>query len=214
MTNVRERTRIASPGGRPQPLAFHGTTLYVGSRDTLHLYGIDPATGTVVDDVVLPGPPFGLVSHAGELCIVVSIGDDDDRYLYRYVPGRTFDAKQRIELPERHGSNLASEGRTLYLVQATNARIVALARDGSIERAIALPTRIAGACFHEGALYVITADEEFEQLELATLELDGSRATVTPIATISPEARSLAYGAGAWWTNYRERNEIVSIAID
>ncbi|GAC1313560.1 MAG: hypothetical protein NVSMB21_24820 [Vulcanimicrobiaceae bacterium] len=214
MTNVHERAHLPSPGGRPQPLAFHGVTLYVGSRDTSHLYGIDPATRTIVDDVALPGPPFGLVSHGGELHVVVSVGDDDDRYLYRYVPGRPFNTEQRVELPERHGSNLASDGRTLYLVQATNSRIVALASDGTIERAVALPTRVAGACFHEGTLYTITADEEFEHLELAKLAIDASPASVTPIASISSDARSLAFGAGAWWTNYRDRSEIVSIAFD
>jgi outer membrane protein assembly factor BamB len=159
MSNIRELAHLPSPGGRPQPLAFHGETLYVGSRDASRLYGLDPKTGGVVDDVALPGPPFGLVAHKTELRIVVSIGDDDDRYLCRYVPGGPFDAQERIELPDRNGSNLASDGRTLYLVQATNARIVALANDGSIERAVALPTRLAGVCFHDGTLYAITADE-------------------------------------------------------
>lgn len=214
MSNIREVARFASPGGRPQPLAFYGETLYVGSRDASRLYGMDPKTGWVVDDVALPGPPFGLVAHQGELRIVVSIGDDDDRYIYRYVPGRPFDAEERIGLPERNGSTLASDGETLYLVQATNARIVALAHDGSLERAVALETRIAGACFHDGKLYAISADEEFERLELATLQLDGAIAAATALGPMSPEARSLAYGAGTWWTNYRERNEVVSLALD
>lgn len=213
MTKGQELIRYPAPGGLPQPLAFHGETLYVGSRDASRLDGLDPATGKVVDGVQLPGPPFGLVSHAGALHVVVSIGEGDDRYMYRYTPGQPFDAKHRIELPERNGSTLASDAQTLYLVQMTNARIVALGQDGAIERAFALPVRIAGACFHEGVLYCIAADEEFERLEFATLQLDASPATVTPVTQISPDARSLAYGAGAWWTNYRDRNEIVSLSI-
>ena len=214
MTDVRELTRHPSPGGRPQPLAFHGALLYVGSRDASRLYGIDPATWTVVEDVALPGPPFGLVSHGGALHVVVSIGEDDDRYLYRYVPGTPLDEARRIALPDYTGSHLASDGTTLYLVQMTNQRIVALRPDASIERIVALPTRVVGVCFAADTLYGITADEEFENLEVAKLDLHASPATVEPLAAIAEDARSLAYGAGSWWTNFREQHEVVAFALD
>ena len=69
----------------------------------------------VVEEVAAPGKPYGLTVVGNELRVVVSIGEDDDRYLYRFVPGQGFDAESKTACPDFTGSHLASDGTTLYL---------------------------------------------------------------------------------------------------
>jgi hypothetical protein len=213
MQNVRERERRPSPAARPQPLALHGTTLWMGSWDTDRLYAIDPRTWSVTDEVEAPGKPYGLTSFGGEMRAVVSLGDDDDRYLFRFVPGRGFDLESKTACPDFTGSHLASDGTTLYLGQMGERRILAMDGGGAILREIALPSRCGGMGFGPGGFHFISADEEFENLSLATLDLSASSPPLAPFAAIPFGARSLAYDGTAWWTSDREANEIVAFTV-
>jgi hypothetical protein len=111
------------------------------------------------------------------------------------------------------GSHLASDGTTLYLAQMTYKRILAFDATGNILREIALPTKIGGMGFGAGTFYVISADDEFEKLELATLDPKLDTPQMAPLADIAFDARSLAYGGGRWWTCHREASEIVSFTL-
>ena len=213
MKSVKELERHRSPGSRPQPLAIHGKTLWTGSWDTDHLYAIDPQTWRVVEEVSAPGKPYGLTALGDELRVVVSIGEEDDRYLYRFVPGQGFDPESKTACPDFTGSHLASDGTTLYLGQMGNRRILALGANGSILREIALPTRCGGMGFRASTFYIISADEEFENLQLATLDLQVSNPALAPVAAIPFDARSLAFDGNAWWTSHREASEIVSFVV-
>ncbi|MGH7728032.1 MAG: YncE family protein [Vulcanimicrobiaceae bacterium] len=210
MQNVKELERRPAPGGRPQPLTFLGRSLWVGSWDTCRVYAIDPQTWEVTAEVAAPGKPYGLAAIGDEMRVVVSIGDEDDRYLYRFVPGRGFDPDSKTPCPDLTGSHLASDGTTLYLGQMGFRRIVALDDHLSIVREIALPTRCVGMGFGPGAFYVISADEEFENLRLATLDLGVGHPDIAPRAAIPFDARSLAFSGSSWWTSHREAGEIVS----
>jgi hypothetical protein len=211
MKNVSERSRRASPAGRPQPLAFNGSTLWMGSWDTDRLYAIDPQTWSVTDEVVAPGKPYGIAVTGTEMRVVVSIGEDDDRYLFRFVPGKGFDESSKTACPDFTGSHLASDGTTLYMAQMGLRRIVTLDDAGAIVREIALPTRIGGMGFGPGGFYVISADEEFENLALATFDVTSNDPKLAPIAGIAFDgARSIAYDGSGWWTSDREVSEIVS----
>jgi outer membrane protein assembly factor BamB len=210
MHSVKELQRHPSPGSRPQPLAFHGKTLWMGSWDTDSLYAIDPQTWRVVEEVPAPGKPYGIAALGDELRVVVSIGEEDDRYFYRFVPGQGFDADSKTACPEFTGSHLASDGSTLYLAQMGNRRILALDANGSILREIALPTRCGGIGVRAGTFYIISADEEFENLQLATLDVQVSNPALAPVAAIPFDARALAFDGDAWWTSHREASEIVS----
>jgi outer membrane protein assembly factor BamB len=215
MQSVKELERHPSPGTRPQPLAFLGKTLWIGSWDTDHLYAIDPQKWRVVEEVAAPGKPYGIAALGDELRVVVSIGEEDDRYFYRFVPGKGFDAGSKTACPDFTGSHLVSDGSTLYLGQMGNQRILALdPTNGSILREIALPTRCGGMGVRAGAFYIISADEEFENLELATLDVQTSNPALVPVATIPFDARSLAFDGNVWWTNHREASEIVSFQVD
>lgn len=213
MQEVKELRRHASPGGRPQPIAFDGTSLWIGSWDTDHIYEIDPKSGNVLHEFPAPGKPYGLAVIGNEIRAVVSIGDDDDRYFYRFVPGTGFDLQSKTECPDLTGSHLASDGTDLYLGQMHNQRILVMTPEGEVKREIPLPSRIGGMGFHEGQMHVIGADEEFEKLRFASLDLQTDKPQITEIATMPQNARSLAFDGTAWWTNHREANQIVSFTV-
>jgi outer membrane protein assembly factor BamB len=210
MQSVRELERQPSPAPRPQPLAFYGKTLWMGSWDTNHLYAIDPHTWRVLEEVAAPGKPYGLAALGAELRVVVSIGEEDDRYLYRFVPGQGFDPESKTACPDFTGSHLASDGTTLYLGQMGKQRILAFDASGSLLREIALPTRCGGMGLRAGTFYIISADDEFENLQLATLDVAVSHPALAPVAAIPFDARSLAFDGDAWWTSHREASQIVS----
>jgi hypothetical protein len=213
MKDVKELVRKASPGGRPQPLAYRDKTLWVGAWDTDTIYAVDPATWKVLDETGAPGRPYGMAVTGDEIRVVVSLGADDDRYLYRFVPGKGFDEASKTPCPEFTGSHLAWYGGTLYLLQMGFKRIVALNERNEITREIALPTRCGGIGAGDGAFYMISADEDFDNLTLATLDVAVAAPQAAVLATINPEARALTFDGSAWWTSYREQNEIVSFEI-
>lgn len=213
MQNVNEMRRYPSPAPRPQPLAFYDGRLWMGSWETDHVYAIDPRSWSVATDLAAPGKPYGIASFGGGLSVVVSIGADDDRYLYRCDPSNGFDSSSKMECPDLTGSHLAADGPSLYLCQQGNRRILALDSRGTILRTIALPTRCAGFGFGPGGVcFMISADEEFDNLTFARFDVRESNPTVEPIATMPPEARSLAFDGTTWWTSLREANEIAAFA--
>jgi hypothetical protein len=92
-----------------------------------------------------------------------------------------------------------------------NRRIVTLDAQMQVSSEIPLPSRCGGFGFGPGGtLYMIAADDEFENLELATLERNG---TMTVLAPIDFGARSLLYDGSAWYTSDREAGFIVSFTL-
>ena len=184
----------------------------MGSWDTNHLYGVDPQTWDVKHDTPAPGQPFGIAPLDGVLHVVVSDGgEEDDRYLYRFTVGDGFDDASKTACPDMTGSHLASDGRKLFLGQMHNQRIVTLDAQLQVTSEIPLPTRCGGFGFGpDGKLYMISADDEFENLQLATLELDGKMKALAPIAF---DARSLVYDGSVWYTSDREAGFIVTFTL-
>ena len=70
MLDVEELLRLPSPAPRPQSLAFDGTLLWMGSRDTKRLYALDPKTWTLRDEVSAPGTPWGMTVVGDELRVL------------------------------------------------------------------------------------------------------------------------------------------------
>ncbi|MBV8244843.1 MAG: hypothetical protein JOZ38_02875 [Candidatus Eremiobacteraeota bacterium] len=145
-----------------------------------------------------------------ELRAVVSIGADDDRYFFRFDPGTGFDLSSKTPCPDFTGSHLAANGTTLYLAQMGNRRLLVLDGAYNIQREVPLPTRIGGLGFASGGLYVISADEEWENLHFSSLNGDAEHPQVSEIASIPFDARALTFDGSAWWTSHREASEIVS----
>jgi len=213
MNAIEELTRRPSPGGRPQPLAYRDGILWIGSWDTDRLYAVDPQSWKVREEVAAPGRPFGMAVVGDEIRVVVSIGADDDRFFYRFVPGQGFDDASKTPCPDFTGSHLAFDGTTLYMTQLGLQRILAFDKEGNVLRAIALPTRCGGIGVRDGAFYIVAADQEFENLTLASLDVRESEPQATEVALLPAEARALVFDGHAWWTSLREDGQILSFEI-
>ncbi len=210
MQTIEEVQRQRSPGGRPQPLAFHKGLLWIGSWETDRLYAMDPEKWTLAQEVASPGRPYGLASVGDSLFVVVAL-DDDDRFLFRFTPDGGFDASSKSPCPDVTGSHLAADGSSLYLCQQGRQRILAIDDRANALREIALPDRCGGFAFQApGNCDFISADEEFENLELASIDLSESAPSADPIATIPFDARGLTFDGTLWWTCNREEGEIVA----
>jgi hypothetical protein len=212
MKNIEELRRSPSPAGRPQPLAFHAGRLWVGSWDTDKLYAIDPATWVVAAEIDAPGKPYGMTEYQGGISVVVAL-DDDDRYLFRFDPERGFDVASKTACPDVTGSHLAANGDALYLCQQGLRRILELDAHATVRREIPLTTRCGGIGFdQDGHCFMISADQEFEKLEFARLDVNDSAPRPAPIASIDAEARALTFDGRTWWTSCRDANEIVAFS--
>lgn len=213
MQDVKELARRTSPALRPQPLAFHAGNLWMGSWETDRLYAIEPQSWKVGAEFAAPGKPYGIAAYEGDLWVVVSLGDDDDRYLLRFSPGSGFDEASRVACPDFTGSHLTAGGGGLYLCQQGKSRILEIDAQANVRRTIPLPTRCAGLGFGPGgASFIISGDEEMENLSLAAFDLSAAAPQARPLAAIPFDARSLAFDGTNWWTSHREAGEIVSFA--
>ncbi len=210
---INETLRLPAPGPEPLGLAFDGTTLWIASREAHRLYALDPATWTVREETEAPGAPFGIAVVGNELRVVIGFGhDDDDRYIYRFVPGHGFKS-ERIECPDLSGVHLAFDGDTLFLSQAHNMRILALDGHGAVTRDIRLDRRPVGMTIVGGFFYLITADKDFKNPELTKLDARGEAPRLTPLASIPFRARGLTFDGAHFWTGHRDGNEIVAFTL-
>ena len=214
MQTTEKLERRPSPAARPQPLACLDGALWMGSWDTDRVYAIDPRTWEVRKEIEAPGKPYGMTAVGNGLRVVVALGDDDDRYLYRLATDTGFDLNSKTACPDLTGSHLAAAGSTIYLGQMTFQRIVVLKPDATVDREIALPTRCAGLGFGPGGqFFMISGDDELEHLQFGTLDVAQSKPQFESIRPLPDEARSLAYDGSVWWTCLRESNEIASFTI-
>lgn len=212
---IHEVRRQPAPAGRCQPLAVFDGLLWTGSWDTDRIYGIDTSTWSVSQDVAAPGKPYGIAALNGALHVVVSDGgEEDDRFLYRFVPREGFVADSKTPCPQMTGSHIASDGTRLYLGQAHERRIVTLDADYKITDTFPLSTRTGGFAFGPGnECYFIAADADFDNLTFGTLALKAGNSSFTAIAPFDAGFRSLAYDGSVWYTSNREGGEIVTFTV-
>jgi sugar lactone lactonase YvrE len=190
---ITELLRLPSPSPMPLGLAVDGDTLWMASRETHRLYAIDIAKWTVSDEVQCPGSPFGMTMVGDELRVVTGYGEKaHDRYIERFIPGHGF-KNGKIPCPDLTGSHLAFDGDTLFLSQAHYRKVLALDGQGNVLREIDLPRTPVGMTIVDGCFYLITTDEEFENVEFWILD-----------------ARGLAFDGTRFWTSHRDNNEIVA----
>lgn len=206
---IKELLRLPSPAPLPLGLAADGDTLWMASRETHRLYAIDTKKWTVSDEAQAPGGPFGMTMVGDELRVVIGHGEKDyDRYIYRFFPGHGF-KNDRIACPDLTGSHLAFDGDTLFLSQASHRKILALDGQGKVIREISLDRTPVGMTIADGCFYVITGDEEFENLEFWRVDAHNETPQVTVLASIPFDARGLTYDGSRFWTSHRDDNEIV-----
>jgi outer membrane protein assembly factor BamB len=210
---IIERRRFSSPARTPQALAWDGNVLWMGSRDLRRIYAIDPKKGTVVEERDAPGIPWAAVSTNGTLRFTIGEGSDDDRYIRTYDSASGF-GEDRIACPEFTGSYLSFDGDHLYLSQWYKHRILKLDANGNILRIIEVGAEICGHAFVDGSIYVLRGREQpNEDWRIARLDPRQDAPEVENIAVVPFACRSLTFDGELFWTNYREKNTIVSFAL-
>jgi hypothetical protein len=213
MKDIGELQRRASPAPKPQSLAWDGATLWMGSIETKRIYGINPATWKVAWESAAPGKPWGMTLMDNELRVICGETAEDHRIIRRCLPGHGFDGKFGIPCPDDSGSQLGYDGRRLHLSQWYPRKVLALGAEGQVERVIAVPHGICGQVFVDGLIFLLTTDEE-KAGDYWLTRVDPRPATpaIEDIALIPFAARALAFDGERFWTNHRERDQIVSFA--
>ena len=212
-TEINETRRLPAPGPEPLGLAFDGTTMWIASREAHRLYAVNPVTWTVGEEAECPGAPFGIAVTGDEFRVVIGHGeDDDDRYIYEFLPGRGF-TDGRIACPDLSGAHLAFNDGTLLLSQAHNMRILTLDDRGGVTRNVQLDRVPVGITIVDAGLYLITCDKNFKNPQLTSLEMDGETPRLTLLASIPFTARGLAFDGQQFWTGHRDKNEIVAFTM-
>lgn len=213
MHDVEELLRLPSPAPGPQSLAFDGTLLWMGSRETRRIYAIDPRTWTVRSETPAPGTPFGMTVVGDELRVLCGETDDDHRVIRRFVPWHGFKSQDAIPCPEDTGSQLGYDGDRLYVSQWYNKRILSLDERGRVGSVIDVPPGICGQVVVEGRFYLVTTDdEETDDYWLTRVDARNGTPVIVDLARIPFAARALAFDGERFWTNHREQNQIVAFA--
>jgi hypothetical protein len=210
---ISESLRLPSPAPKPLGLAFDGPTLWMGSRETNRLYAINASAWTARDEGEAPGGPFGMTLVGDELRVIVGLGEkQNDRYICRFVPGHGFKS-DRIACPDLTGAHLAFDGDVLFLSQASYRKILALDAQGGIAREIPLERVPVGMTIVEGMFYLVTTDEEFENVQFTKVDAHGETPRVTTLASIPFDARGLAFDGSRFWTSHRDESQIVAFTV-
>jgi len=209
---IQELLRMPAPCPQPWGLACDGTDLWIGSLETDRIYGIRALQGTVFEESEAPGMPMGLTVTGDALRVVMSEGDDGDRYIRRYIMGKDFKS-ERIACPDLTGSFLAYDGDSLFLSQRDHQRIFELDDAGTIMRTIPVPRQITGMVIVDGRFYLITTvDRESTDYRLLCLDARKDDPEVQELATIPFTARSLGFDGTKFWTAFPDGNELVAFA--
>ncbi len=213
LTAINETLRLPSPAPKPLGLAFDGPTLWMASRETNRMYAINAAAWTARDEGEAPGGPFGMTVVGDELRVIVGLGENQhDRYIYRFVPGHGF-KNDRIPCPDLTGAHLAFDGDVLFQTQAAYRKILALDAEGVVTHEIPLDRTPVGMTIVEGAFYLVTTDEEFENVQFTKVDAHGEHPRITTLASIPFDARGLAFDGSRFWTSHRDNNEIVAFTV-
>jgi hypothetical protein len=213
MKDIQELQRLASPAPKPQSLAWDGSVLWMGSRETRRIYGINPVTWTVGWETAAPGTPWGMTAVGNELRVLCGETADDHLIIRRCLPGHGFDTKFCLPCPDDTGSQLGYDGQRLHVSQWYPKKVLTLGAEGDVERVINVPHGPCGQVFVGGAIYLVTTDDE-TTTDYWLTRVDPRKVTLQfdDIARIPFAARGLAFDGTRFWTNHREQNQIVSFA--
>ena len=210
LPSIREVRRLRAPLPEPQALAWDGNALWLSSRVTHDVYRFDAAAASAQETHRAPGTPYGITYDGRALRVLCGEGAEDDRYVRRFVTGAGFES-DRIPCPELTGSYLAWDGTTLFVTQWYRQRVLALDADGNVQRDIAAPRQLCGCTFVDGDLFLMTTeDEETDEYFLMRVRFDRAQPSFEDVARVPLKARSLAWDGQTFWTNHRERHEIVA----
>ncbi|GAC1413206.1 MAG: hypothetical protein NVSMB64_23450 [Candidatus Velthaea sp.] len=212
IASIDELLRIPAPCPAPQALACDGTDLWVGSVETNRIYGLRGNTGAVFEEAVAPGEPIGMVVTGDALRVVTSEGDDDNRFIRRYVIGHGFKS-ERLSCPDDTGSFLAYDGDNLFLSQRHQKCILEIGPAGEVKRRIDVPREITGMVIVGGRFFLMTVEsKDSEESRVLRVDARKDQPEIVELANVPYKGRSLAWDGTKFWTNCRSENEIVAFS--
>lgn len=215
LKTITEVMRMPSPAPRPQALAADGDVLWMGSLETQRLYCIDIAHWTVREESKAPGKPYGATVMGDEVRVVLSETADDHRIIRRYIPGHDFKTEGAIPCPDDTGSQLAFDGDRLYVSQWYNKKIISLDAAGNVGTVVETPHGVCGIVIVGGVFYALgTDDEDSEQYFLSRIDARNGSPKVEDVAHVNFQGRALAYDGTRFWTNHREKHEMVAFTVE
>ncbi|HEV2908963.1 MAG TPA: hypothetical protein VGX02_06780 [Candidatus Eremiobacteraceae bacterium] len=124
-------------------LTWDGDALWAGDWDSQTLLRL-AADGSVEESFAAPGRPVGMTFRDGAITAVISDPENDDRSIHRFDLSRHKWSDESIRCPDDTGSHVSWDGRKLWLSQRYNKRVLQLGADGSVERAIEMPSEVVG----------------------------------------------------------------------
>jgi hypothetical protein len=185
----------------------------MGSVETQRLYAIDPLHWTVREESQAPGKPWGMTVVGDELRVIYGVGAEDDRVVGRFVPGHGFKDSETFACPDNTGSQLGYDGDFLYVSQWYNKSILQVSEKGKVLRTIATPRGICGMVVVNAKFYILnTDDEDSDEYFMTRIDARSEEPVVEDLARVPFAARALTFDGERFWTNHRERGEIVAFA--
>jgi hypothetical protein len=208
---IVEIDRLVSASPQPHAVAVRGKDVWISSRATRRIDVMDRDAWQKVDEIYPPGMAWGMNYGGGTVVMTCGEGDDDDRFVHRYVPGEGFD-ERAIACPDDSGSHLAVYAGRILLGQWYNKKLLLLDEDGSVAHTWNAPHEICGvAAIDDMALLLGTDDEDTETYFLTRLDLRSGIAA--DLASVPFRARGLAWDGGRFWTNHREADRTVTFTL-
>jgi hypothetical protein len=208
---IVEVDRLVSASPEPHGVAVLGKDVWISSRATRRIDVMQREGWNKVGEIETPGMPWGMNFGSGAVLMTCGEGDDDHRFIHRFVPGEGYDERV-IACPEDTGSHLALYGGRVLLGQFHNKRLLLLDEDGSIAHTWNTPHEICGVTvIDDVALLVSTDDEAAEAYLLTRLDLRSGKAD--DLATIPFRARGLAWDGSKFWTNHRKADRTVTFTL-
>jgi hypothetical protein len=208
---IVEIDRLVSASPEPHGVAVRGKDVWISSRATRKIDVMQREGWNKIDEIATPGMPWGMSFGGGAIVMTCGQGDDDNRFVHRFVPGEGFDGRT-IACPDDAGSHLALYGGRVLLGQWYNKRLLLLNDDGSVAHTWNAPHEICGvAVIDDMALLVTTDDEDTTEYWLTRLDLRSGAAD--DLASIPFRARGLAWDGSKFWTNHREADRTVTFTL-
>lgn len=214
---MTELSRHDSPVQGPQGLAWDGKTMWVTSATDGRLYAIDPHTWTVQREFTPPAESLGITYTGSNFRLILAPAIDepdlerDHRYVYSFSPEAGF--AECFVCPDYSGSFLAYADRTLYLSQAWDKRLIELDERGAAVRTVQLDRRPVGMTIVDGAFYLVTVDEEWNDGRFDRLGINDDALSIQALRALPFKPRSVAFDGERFWTADRNNHAIVSFTL-
>ncbi len=208
---IVELDRFVSASPQPHSVAVRGKEVWIASRATRKIDVMDREGWRKTGEIEPPGMPWGMHYGGGAIVMTCGEGDEDHRFVRRYVPGEGFDDLE-IACPEDTGSHLAMYGGRILLGQWYDKRVLLLDEDGSIGRTWKTPHEVCGVAVIDDMACLLGTDEE-ENGAYYISRLDLRTGTADDLATVPFRARGLAWDGSRFWTNHREADRTVTFAL-